>query len=284
MTWREARALYRYHADGTDAFAEGAVAQARICAEALAAATGKPVDRLRILEIGSGQRYQNVLIFRAWGADIIGIDLEAVGPGLRKYGAMLKADGPLRLAKSVLRALAFDRRYFKALSRALQAPLPDVAGRLIATDAAKTGFDGASFDAVISTAVFEHLSDVAGTVKEMRRILKPGGVARIAVHLFPSISGGHHLGWQGEKADGGGVPAWDHLLEDSQPSGIYLNRWRKAAYLEAFSAHLEMLSAELRRSGEDRLDAATFDKLQAKGYSRDELLETELLITARAPR
>ena len=39
------------------------------------------------------------------------------------------------------------------------------------------------FDAVVSDVVFEHVRDLDGTLREMRRVLRPGG---IAVHQFPS--------------------------------------------------------------------------------------------------
>lgn len=43
-------------------------------------------------------------------------------------------------------------------------------------DAYELPFEGESFDAVWSSSVFEYLSDKAGALAEMRRVLKPGGV------------------------------------------------------------------------------------------------------------
>lgn len=48
-------------------------------------------------------------------------------------------------------------------------------------------FEEASFDAVIAEQVFEHLYDPASYLKEVRRVLKPGGVLYIAVPNFDGL-------------------------------------------------------------------------------------------------
>jgi SAM-dependent methyltransferase len=46
-------------------------------------------------------------------------------------------------------------------------------------------FDDCTFDAVISDQVFEHVMDYPTTIREVHRVLKPGGVF---LHLFPPRS------------------------------------------------------------------------------------------------
>lgn len=57
---------------------------------------------------------------------------------------------------------------------------PNLRYEAIAPLPAPLPFDDASFDSVVSFQVIEHLTDVAQYVAEIRRVLKPGGVALIA--------------------------------------------------------------------------------------------------------
>jgi SAM-dependent methyltransferase len=54
-------------------------------------------------------------------------------------------------------------------------------------------FSDASFDAVICSSVLYHewVSDVEGAVREMRRVLRPGGVLLINVPAFPFLHSAH---------------------------------------------------------------------------------------------
>lgn len=63
----------------------------------------------------------------------------------------------------------------------------------------EAGFDSGMFDQVVIWHVFEHLSDPAATLREIHRILKPGGTVVIAVPNFSS--------WQAKWSDSG----WFHL-------------------------------------------------------------------------
>ena len=55
--------------------------------------------------------------------------------------------------------------------------------RLIDNDSYKIPFDDKTFDVVVSNQVFEHVKDYSSTLKEIHRVLKPGGRC---LHIFPS--------------------------------------------------------------------------------------------------
>jgi SAM-dependent methyltransferase len=60
-------------------------------------------------------------------------------------------------------------------------PAVDVVGR-----AEELPFDDGSFDAVLATQILEHVEDPPRVIREVRRVLGPGGVAMISTHgTFP---------------------------------------------------------------------------------------------------
>ncbi len=280
--WREYVRLYRFHVKGTETFATDAAHETLRLADFLERALKRPVAGMRILEIGCGQRAQSTLALHSLGASVVGIDLEPVGPGWRKYPGILRMGSPARLLKTMVRELFFDRAYYRALERALGVPLRFEGLKLLRASATALPFADDSFDAVISRAVFEHLPDVPASVAEVNRVLKPKGLARIFVHLYPSLSGGHHLDWQGPGPQTqSSVPAWDHILDNTQPVAIYLNRLRKLDYLRAFKSAMRPLKFWTKREGAAFLTPAIVATARRKGYSRQELLECELGILAR---
>ena len=84
-----------------------------------------------------------------------------------------------------------------------------------------------TFDFVYSFSVFEHLPDPASVMKEVRRVLKPGGLAYISLHLFTADNGCHDTRiFCGNRED---LPYWPHLRSDSKSMvrcNAYLNEIR----------------------------------------------------------
>lgn len=54
-------------------------------------------------------------------------------------------------------------------------------------DAAKLPFQPASFDAIVSTQVFEYVPDIPGALAEVRRVLRPGGLVAILDTDYDSL-------------------------------------------------------------------------------------------------
>jgi SAM-dependent methyltransferase len=109
---------------------------------------------LRVLEVGVGMGADYLEWLRA-GAQATGVDLSAA---------------------SIERA----RRRCE-----LAGYTPD----LWVADAESLPFSDNSFDVVYSYGVMHHSPDTAQCVREARRVLKPGGKARIMVYHHPSITG-----------------------------------------------------------------------------------------------
>ena len=55
--------------------------------------------------------------------------------------------------------------------------------RLLEQQPYRLPYDGATFDVLVTNQVMEHVKNYTETVREMRRVLKPGGVS---LHMFPS--------------------------------------------------------------------------------------------------
>lgn len=55
--------------------------------------------------------------------------------------------------------------------------------RLISLSPYRLPFDDGTFDVIVSDQVIEHVKDYAGTLSEIRRVMRPNGVS---LHVFPS--------------------------------------------------------------------------------------------------
>lgn len=120
---------------------------ARLQAAVLASSGRAATPGASVLDLGCGDGG----IVAGWlkqGADAHGCDFAVTE---RPAAAALRAEGRLRAIE---------------LAPAYRLPYPD-----------------ASFDFVVSNQVFEHVRDYPATIRETRRVLRPGGRA---VHVFPS--------------------------------------------------------------------------------------------------
>lgn len=252
--------------------------------EVIATHLGADPAGMRILELGCGQTAVQTALFGADGADVTGIDIQAptFKMNLTVLARVLRTGGIERAVKSVLRHVLFDRKTFAQLSRHYGGRVSHQRLDVRVMDASRLKFPDDCFDFVFSVFVFEHVADVAAALAELRRVLKPSGVAWINVHLFTSLSGGHNFEWiRADEAPSQKVPPWDHLLDDTFPTGVYLNKLRLARWREFFSECLEVCSEEMLTEGEGILTPELAETLKRKGYTREELLTREVIFIAR---
>jgi SAM-dependent methyltransferase len=102
---------------------------------------------LDVLDVGSGQGIDVIRFARA-GARVTGIDL---------------TPRHVELARAHLAALELD-------------------GTVVEADATALPFPDGSFDAVSSNGVLHHVPEIDDALREIRRVLRPGGTLRIAVY------------------------------------------------------------------------------------------------------
>jgi SAM-dependent methyltransferase len=287
---KELVALYRFKRRDIPGQVRRTVRRLGAARDDVEADLGRPVDGIRrVLVIGPGQHLAEM---RFWGraADlVVGIDLDPYPgrPTLRRYVRGLADDGLVRTAKTAGRRLSgLDRAYRKELDRQLggttRKPLT-----VLSMDAGRTAFSDASFDVVYSRSVFEHLRDPGAALDEIARILRPGGVAHIDLHLYTCDSGCHDARiFAGNRAD---LPYWAHLRPAHagrvRPNS-FLNELRLGDWREAFTRAWPGVGVELRPSLDPELRAALPELRAAgelSGYTDEELLTVSVIARWRHP-
>jgi SAM-dependent methyltransferase len=254
----------------------------------ISALLGAPVAGLKLLEIGPGQHLVQLAYFGTKN-EVVGIDLDVIMQrlNLRDCVRTLKQNGWLRTCKTVGRKLArIDANVRKEL--ALQLGLqttPDL--RVLQMNATKMSFRDNQFDVVFSRCAFEHLLNPAAVVSEIRRVLKPGGVMFIGLHLFTCDSGCHDTRiLAGQRGD---LPYWAHLRPDHQHEirpNSYVNRLRLADWVRIFESDMPGCKVEALVDATELL-RLELNKLRSEGelmdYSDEELFSHAVKATWRKP-
>jgi SAM-dependent methyltransferase len=250
----------------------------------LTAVFGPDLPRLRILEIGCGQRASQTILFTADGFETIGIDLEVptfrLTPG--SIIRIVRANGWERAIKSLCRHWLFDKPFFQRLAAQYGRPLPLDRVEVRVMSAAQLELPDNYFDFIFSSLVFEHIDEVPAAVREVNRVMAPRGRAWINIHLFPSLSGGHHPAWtQWRGASLPEVPPWDHLRDNDFPVDSHLNRLRLADYRRIFGECLEVLEETQVKEPAEVLTPELEEILGTLGYTREDLLTREVAFLCR---
>jgi SAM-dependent methyltransferase len=275
LAWREGRTDATMHVAGYRAW------------RTTLADLGIPsVTGLRVLEIGCGERCQLSLMFAADGAEVTAVDSLPVALGFgrpRMWATLAREDGLATAARQVVRDVVHTVRYWRTLRRVAGRPLRSSAVRLVRADATRLPFADASFDLVVSSAVWEHIGGVEAATREVGRVLRHGGLAMIQIALFPSLQGGHHGAWHAIGPDSAGrVRPWDHLRTGRLPFPVYLNGWREAQYRDVFERSLTVRrweDGEMR--GDDYLTPELANELI--GYTKRDLLLSSITAWAGPP-
>jgi ubiquinone/menaquinone biosynthesis C-methylase UbiE len=279
-----ALAIYRAHRNGDFSNAEREVAFCQMLVDAFRECTGREIQGARVLDVGCGQTATHSLILASRGAEVTGIDIEVptLTMGPRTFVRVARRNGLERALKSLARHVLFDRRFFRDLAAATGKPVRPKGVDLRVMDVKQMSFPDSTFDLIFAPNVFEHIDDLPPAVAEVNRVLKPGGIAVITPHLFPSLSGGHNLEWHYPMTKGSeDVPAWDHLREWRFPANTYLNGLKLTDYRTAFSA-MDVAREDLgTEGGEAYLTPEIWQELAGKGYSREDLLTCTATFYAR---
>jgi SAM-dependent methyltransferase len=218
---------------------------------------------LRVLDLANGRLRPQYTLLKAAGYQVYGIDW-----------VNRPRSSWIDIAYRVARLVYVHR---------LGLPAEIAAARtLVCGDVGALPFADDSFDMVTSIAAFEHFLDVPSVVAELYRVIRPGGLAWVGIHLFTCPSGGHNLSFTEIplRTIPTGVDPWDHLQRRHLPFSVPLNEWRRDQYLETFARHFRILKHYCAmREGEELLTSALETELSA--YDRDELTCGTYVIVAR---
>ncbi|MEZ0264396.1 MAG: class I SAM-dependent methyltransferase [Phycisphaerae bacterium] len=235
----EFRNLFKLHSHDVSRIVRRMIERIHRTEAAIQRHTGATVENMRILEIGPGQKQPQMLYFGRKN-QVVGIDIDYVANGWNPIGyvKMLKSNGFTRTCKTVARKmLRLDARYHKEMKRQLGGMKP--LQNILQMDAADLKFEAGSFDAVYTSAVFEHLPEPGKVLEEVKRVLKPGGIVFIDLHLFTSDSGCHDARIFAHRREM--LPKWSHLrpkYQDRVQTNAYLNKIRINQWREIFEKHL----------------------------------------------
>jgi len=243
-----------------------------------------------VLEIGPGQNCSHLICW-ALSNRAVGIDRDILARGWRpgQYLRMLRSNGPLRAGKTMTRKLlGLDRKHTSELKRQLGITrLPKF--RILQMDMTRMTFEPSSFDFVYSRSVLHCLPDPGAALEQVARVLRPGGVAYITLHLYSSDTG--HLDTRVYTEKRSEIPLWAHLRPHLHgtinPPNLFLSKLRLAEWRELFGNKMPGSEFILTRSLTPGVDEAAVSQLQDAGelreYSPEELLTGQLVAIWRKP-
>lgn len=242
------------------------------------------VSGVRAVDIGCGLLQWQTIMLHSQGAEVTGIDLEYVRSDRLpdKYWRIWRINGLERALKTAFWDYTFRRRYLRALQRLSPFPLETRGLDLRQHTADRLPFDDGTVDLAVSHEVFEHIADLPAAVGEIHRILRPGGLAYVNIHLFPSISGGHQMDWKFPDAEPSNkVPPWDHLRDRQYPEHpSWLNQLREREYQPIFDEVFQVLVWEAS-AYEGHTQLTPEIEAELSDYSRDELLKKGVIVLAK---
>jgi SAM-dependent methyltransferase len=245
--------------------------------------TGLRLENLHLLEVGSGEekRYLRRLALRN---EAVGIDTDVVDETVRRGDCFrsLWHGSAIRALEALRRMMLGDHRtpdVAPAVARGSEMTLV-ASPRFLRMSASQMSFADATFGFVCSFSGFEQIDDPGGALREVVRVLRPGGVAYIQVCPYTSHSG--HRCARLPPEDAPQPPFWPHLrppFDRAVQANPHLNRlslkeWR------LFLTHI-MPGVEVTCERQDDELGEPLAELRARGelpdYLDDELLTVRLI-------
>jgi SAM-dependent methyltransferase len=241
----------------------------RLAEERVYRHAGLRLENLHVLEIGTrqDQRHLRRLSVRN---EVVGIDIDTTNDSfhLGDYLRSLRDSSAMRAVKSLSEKMLGVGRTSAHPAGAVARELgltPFTPPRTLRMSASNMSFDDATFGFVCSFGAFERMGDPGEALREVVRVLRPGGVAYICVAPYTAPSG--HRGSTLAHDDRPEPPFWPHLraeLEhtlhpDSRLNRLSAKEWRLIfshimpgveLVAEAQSPDLREPLARLRAGGE----------------------------------
>ena len=223
---REARSLYEQRAGQPSGRVEYLLTKLKNLERQIYELYDFPLKERDVLDIGAGQFLVQMQYF-ARRNRVVGIDYDVIAQGLNpmSYLRMLRFNGFRRVIKTIGRKLlGIDRRYAAELAKQLNVvSLPKL--RVLHMDACNMSFHDGSFDFVHCYSVFHHLPNPKAAISGIARVLRPGGVVFISLHLYTSERG--CLDPRVFSEQRGDFPLWAHLrpqFANKVKPNAYVNR------------------------------------------------------------
>lgn len=218
---------------------------------------------------------------------VTAVDLDVIPQGFSPWGylRMLRQNGAGRFLKTVGRKiLGIDRRHARAWRKELgitRLPTPS----LIQGDILKGPPQENAYDVVACWAVFQHISNPALAIRNMKAALRTGGVIYFHVHLYTSNTGHHDI-----RAFTGGadkLPPWAHLRPSTAgqvTSSAWLNQWRLKDWREMLAQETPGFQ-EFRETYDESAASllSTEIREELSGFDVEELLTYEVFFLWKKP-
>ena len=145
----------------------------------------------------------------------------------------------------------------------------------------ESGLDSGIIDFLFSHATFEHVRAPLKCIKEIRRLLKPGGLTAHCIDLRDHRNFDHPLRFLRESDE-----SWEEIMKEycKYDGSGYMNRWRASDFRKAFELEgFEILECNAEMEATAQVIEAEMPLLDKKyrTFSREDLAVTTLFVVAR---
>jgi SAM-dependent methyltransferase len=280
--------LYGRHKNRVAKELPSLVAETRDAMSKMGALYGREITGLKILDVGPGPFLLQSTILGMQN-DVTAMDLDVVPVGFdpTAYWQMFRRNGGFRALKTLARkSLGIDREYRRQLSVILNSPTR-ARIRFIQGDATNSGLPDASFTIIYCRALFQHLADPEAATREFVRLLAPGGVLYVSLHLYTSFNGS--LDPRVAYGVGDESLHWAHLrpsLRNTVRSEATQAKLRLSQWIDIFSRVCPGHRPEIHNSTREdvpKVAERLIDAGELPGYSKEELCAHTLDIFWKKP-
>ncbi|MDX9974481.1 MAG: class I SAM-dependent methyltransferase [FCB group bacterium] len=191
---------------------------------------GCPIEGRRVLNVGCGCGEEVLYLAGRGASSVVGADLVIPDDAVLDAESKGIWDGPAGDGSSLRCRLA--RAHLAELGQLERVNLADI--RIVTDDIAVSAFDDGEFDLICTWRTLEHLKRPEAALREMFRLLRPGGYAYHEYNPFFGIDGGHS-------------PAtldlpWGHVRLGEADVERYLERYRPDEKTRAMAFYRDELN------------------------------------------